>query len=65
MKMDKNINFCCGLCDSLDKNDEKHTYSSIDKVYRCKKHLEYVSVNNKICPPQLCDYIDLKEYIKI
>lgn len=62
MKMDKNIITCCGLCDSLDKNDEKHTFTSpSEKVYRCKKHSEYVSSNNKICPPQLCDFINSKD----
>lgn len=59
--MDKNNKVCCGLCDSLDRNDEKHTLSAPPgEVYRCKKHADYVSVDNKICPPQLCDFINLK-----
>lgn len=57
MKMDRNIITCC---DSLDKNDVKHTFLYPDKVYRCKKHSEYVNSDNKICPPRLCDFIDLK-----
>ncbi len=61
MKMDININGCCDASDSLDKNDEKHTFLYPDKVYRCKKHSEYVSSNNKICPPQLCDFINSKD----
>ena len=58
--MDKNIKSYCCLCELLDKNDIKHSFNIMDEIYKCKKHNEYVSIENKICPPQLCDFIGLK-----